>query len=278
MRWSGTPETKWTQSSRPSFVMTVLAWLSGRRLPMIVSSMWRSVRSLATASSRNLRPFIATSADAVVTRWPGRRSTLGDGKEELGVDAHRHDVELVEVDAVVGADVALRRLGHGHHAGHPLADLGLHLRERVPATLAEPLPRSAGVLELELAIDGDRVVDRLEDRPALLLQFQQAPAEGLVVVDEIEVVAPGAQMTPGPQAERHRFGEVAGAERDVFGDVGPVLPFPDAGLAHRVGVAPDVEAGSSISGTRSSRIGYGGPPRTSTWCPRSTSALLRWRT
>ena len=99
------------------------------------------------------------------------------------------------------------------------------------------------MFEFELAIDGDRVVDRLEDRPALLLQFQQAPAEGLVVVDEIEVVAPGAQMTPRSQTERHRFGEVAGAERDVFGDVGPVLPFPDARLAHRVGVAPDVEAG-----------------------------------
>ena len=99
------------------------------------------------------------------------------------------------------------------------------------------------MLELELAVDGDRVVDRLKDRPALLLQLEQAPTQCLVVVYEVELVAAVPEMAPCPQTEGHGFREVAGAERDVLGDVGPVLPLPDPWLAHGVRVAPDVEAG-----------------------------------
>ena len=62
------------------------------------------------------------------------------------------------------------------------------------------------------AVDRDRVVDRLEDRPTLLLQLEKAPTQRLVVVDQVEVVAASVQIAPGPEAERHRFGEIAGRE------------------------------------------------------------------
>ncbi len=52
----------------------------GLRRP--ITTRWtssRSVRSLAMASRRNFRPFMATSADAVVTRRPGTGRTSGSG-------------------------------------------------------------------------------------------------------------------------------------------------------------------------------------------------------
>ena len=49
--------------------------------------------------------------------------------------------------------------------------------------------RRLGVLELEAAVDGDRVVERGRARPAVALDAEQAVAEALVVVDEVEVVA-----------------------------------------------------------------------------------------
>ena len=80
------------------------------------------------------RPFIVTSADAVVMRRPGDALHAGDRPEQVGVDADGHDVHAV----------AGRRRGRGgcrskqfsdtvttrvDALGHP----GLHLGERVPA-------------------------------------------------------------------------------------------------------------------------------------------------
>jgi hypothetical protein len=48
---------------------------------MITSDTSRSVRSLAMASSRYLRPFMVTSAEAVVINRPGMRSTPGSGRK-----------------------------------------------------------------------------------------------------------------------------------------------------------------------------------------------------
>ena len=52
-------------------------------------------------------------------------------------------------------------------------------------------PRARGVLEVEVAVDGDRVVQRGEHRPAVVHHPEQAGAEALVVVDEVEVGAGG---------------------------------------------------------------------------------------
>ena len=78
IRSSGTPVTNSTWSSRPRRLIVSSLAPPGLRRP--ITTRWtssRSVRSLAIASSRNLRPFMATSADAVVTRRPGTGCTSG---------------------------------------------------------------------------------------------------------------------------------------------------------------------------------------------------------
>ena len=45
------------------------------------------------------------------------------------------------------------------------------------------------------------------------LDAEQAVAEALVVVDEVEVALAVAQRVPGPQREGQRLGERAGRER-----------------------------------------------------------------
>ena len=83
----------------------------------------------------------------------------GNGPEELGIDAHRHDVKPVERYAVVPVDVLLRRFGDGHHPRQTSGDLRLHSGEGIPPALTELLPQRACVLDLDLAIDGDGMVD-----------------------------------------------------------------------------------------------------------------------
>ena len=67
----------------------------------------------------------------------------------------------------------------------------LHPQEAVPASQREPAAEARRVREVELAVDGDRVVQRRGDRPAVLHHPEHAGAEALVVVDEVEVVAAG---------------------------------------------------------------------------------------
>jgi hypothetical protein len=57
------------------------------------------------------------------------------------------------------------------------------------------------------AVLGDRVVDGRDDREAGALQREQAGAEGLVVVDDVEVALPTAQDLRDAQAERQRLRE-----------------------------------------------------------------------
>ena len=64
--------------------MVASALLSGRGRPMTTSSASRSVRTLATASSRGTRPFMGTSALAVVMIRPGTRATAEQYREALG--------------------------------------------------------------------------------------------------------------------------------------------------------------------------------------------------
>ena len=100
------------------------------------------------------------------------------------------------------------------------------------------------MLDLELPVDRDGVVNGGEDRyPDLFLQQEQAPAEALVVVDQVEVAWALPQVGPGAHAERHRLREVARVERQGLGDVPHAFEFPDAGLAHREVVVVEVEAG-----------------------------------
>jgi hypothetical protein len=97
------------------------------------------------------------------------------------------------------------------------------------------------VLELEPAVDGDRVVDRGQHRE-VALDPEQPVAEALVVVDQVEVAPAVAQRVPRPQREGQRLRELPGRERRHLDEVGPVLQLPDPGHPHREVVVVDVEA------------------------------------
>ena len=56
---------------------------SGLGLPMTTSSISRSVRSLAAASSRGTSPFIGTSDDEVTMIRPGTGSTSAWGRKTV---------------------------------------------------------------------------------------------------------------------------------------------------------------------------------------------------
>ena len=99
------------------------------------------------------------------------------------------------------------------------------------------------MLDLEAAVDRDRVVDRGDDRQAHALDGEQAVAEGLVVVDDVEVVLAVPEVVPGPHGEGERLGERADAEGADLEPVLPVLQLPDARHPHREVVVVDVEAG-----------------------------------
>ena len=155
---------------------------------------------------------MATSADAVVTSRPGTDVDLGERLEQVGVDADGDDGHAVGVDLVVVDDVLEGVLRHRDDPLEAAGHLRLHVDEGVPAPQREPLVPALGGLHLEAPVDGDRVVDRAEDREAeLALDEEQAVAEALVVVDEVEVALAVAEVVPGPHREGERLGE--GAER-----------------------------------------------------------------
>ncbi len=161
--------------------------------------------------------------------------------EQIGVDADGDEAHAVDLDAHVGVDVVDRVLRHDDDARHLRGDLALHLDERVPATDRPALVPVLGVAHLELAVLGDRVVER-DDRGDLLLDLQDPVAEALVVVDEVELPATRAQFAGGARAERERLGERAGDELAVLEQVGAGLDLPESGEAAGEVLVERVEA------------------------------------
>ncbi len=151
-------------------------------------------------------------------------------------------------DQVVPADVVVGGLGHGDDAAQALGHAGLHLGEGVPARLGPALAGRLGVLHLQAAVHGDGVVDGAQHGQAVALHQQQAVAQALVVLDQVELVAAAAQVVPGPQGERQRLGEGAGGERGHLGPVPAVLELPDARHPHGEVVVVDVQAGQLHQG------------------------------
>ena len=155
-------------------------------------------------------------------------------RPELGrVHAHVDDVQPGGVDAVTGHDV-VEAAGRDRDdpvqaARHP----GLHRGEPVEPALREPLPRRRGVLGLEPAVDGDRVVDRAEDLQARPLHLEQPVPQALVVVDDVDPVR-GAGEKPGrPQGERQRLGEGGRGGDAVLEHVDPARQLRQPGHAER---------------------------------------------
>jgi hypothetical protein len=120
--------------------------------------------------------------------WWGRRSTPGQRLEEVGIHAHGHHEQLLGRHVVGSADVVVAVLGHRDDATQALGDSGLHLGEGVPAGFRVLLVGRLGVLHLDATVDRDRMVDRAEDGEAGLLDGEQAVAEALVVLHEVELV------------------------------------------------------------------------------------------
>src|SRR5262249_61542890 len=114
--------------------------------------------------------------------------------------------------------------------------------EAVPPAQCAALPRARGVLEIEVAIDGHRVVQGRQHRPTVFDELGQAGAERLVVVHDIEVGAPAPEEPPYSEAERVRLGKSGGAPDAELGDVDSRLELPGARKTERVLGAGAVEA------------------------------------
>ena len=151
-------------------------------------------------------------------------------------------MQLVRVHPEIGGDVGGRRRRDRQQlrnaAGHPL----LHLQEAVPPAHRRftPPPRRG---EVQHAIAGDRVVHGRHHGHAGLGDGQQADAQTLVVVHDVEVAAPIGQQARGTQAEGARLGEARRPHRGQFEQVDAVPDLAGMRDAERVGLAIHVEAG-----------------------------------
>ena len=182
IRCSGTPVTKETASSRPSWRMAS-RW-SRRRLALADHhEVGRAARCGAWPGLEQEGQALHGDVGAGGGDETARHRGHGEqGTEQVEVHAHRHDGHLGGIDAVVDRDVLERVLRHRDHA-QALRHPGLHVGERVPAPEGQALVPGLGVLDLEAAVDGDGVVDRASTgKPAA--GWPAAVAEALVVVDD----------------------------------------------------------------------------------------------
>ena len=222
---------------------------------------------------------MATSALAVVMSIPGLRVTPATGRNISG-STPTGTTCMRSVSTLWSAWMSLNEFSDTvmtllEAAGH----LGLHVDEGVPAAQVELLEEALGVLDLEAAVDGDGVVDRGDDREALALDGEQAEAERLVVVDDVEVVLAVLEVVPGPQGEGEGLGEGAEGEGADLDPVLPVLELPEAGLPHREVVVVDLAGWAARPAGRAGRArGTAGRRRPRRGGPGPTSALDRWRT
>ena len=147
---------------------TTTRWASGR-----------SVRTLASASSRKRRPLRATSAEAVVMIRPGTTATSGRGRNSsvstpTGTTCSRAGSTPNSRD-----DVRAGVLRHGDDprqaAGHPASACG---RSRTSGTWTNRSRRLRACSTLEAAVDGDRMVDRGQHRQAVAPPWPAARSPG----------------------------------------------------------------------------------------------------
>ena len=156
-------------------------------------------------------------------------------------------------------------------AGSRRATRHLHAQEPEPPPGGEALPGVGGVVEGELAVDGDRVVQRREERPAVVDQAEHARAEALVVVDEVELAPAAGQQPCGPGCEKasgspkpavHMTRELGRRRpgRGTRGGAGPGTgPGPGRGRGPGTGVKPDalVELRPGLAGEDLDRVAEG---------------------
>ena len=138
------------------------------------SSTSRSVRSLASASSSVATPFIGVSALAIATIRPGTRGSVG-GRNTSSTPRVITSIR----PGSTPKSLAMSRLELSETVRicwQPTGDLALHPQEGVPATHADLLAQR-GVRQVDPPVEGDRVVDRGDEREAHPLDVEHPVAD-----------------------------------------------------------------------------------------------------
>jgi hypothetical protein len=130
-------------------------------------------------------------------------------------------------------------------ARHAAGDATLHLHEAVPATDAALLALLGLVLHLERTVSCDGVMQR-DDRGQDLLDAEDAVAQALVVVDEVELALALLEHVEDPDAEAERLAERALQVREHLGSIALALDLPVAGEAAGIVVVPEIETGQLV--------------------------------
>ena len=133
---------------------------------------------------------------------PRHRGDVVEGAEHRVVDPDRHHRHPLRRHAHLRGDVPARVLRHRDHGRERTRHPYLHAEESEPAARGEALPRVRRVRKGQLAVDRDGVVQRRQQRPAVLDHAQHAVAQALVVVHDVELVAALRPAAGGPAANR----------------------------------------------------------------------------
>ena len=118
--------------------------------------------------------------------------------------------------------------------------------------------------QVELTVNGDRMVDRAKKRPAVTHHAEKAGPERLIVVHEIEIPEPGGQQPPRPQAERERFGEAGRAHEGELCGVDRRMELRRPWTRNGSGSLYKSRLGTPTKPTPFSSCGYGCPENTVT--------------
>ena len=244
---SGTGPVNRTASRSASRSSAASAGPPGRAVPTTVSRTGRSVRSLASASSRWTRPL---SGDVGAGDDQDRVGVAAAGRPAAGVNSSGSMPTGMTSIAVGGrgpcgwrcragefSDTVVTRVEPARPPGPACAVKRVPAAQRQPpaqrrARRPAPARRSMAIGWWTVATVGQPGAG----------QAQQPAAEGLVVVDDVELGGPGEQVPGGAQAEGQRLGEPGGAHGRPLGDVDPVAELRGPGRAERVGLAVEVQA------------------------------------
>src|SRR5665213_313224 len=189
---------------------------------MTIRSMSRSTRNLAIASRSGTRPFIGTSLLEVTIRRPFFFTTSLYGLKTLWSTPTGTTVSRSSATPIWALMSILELCDTVNTAGNCFTT---RLR----------------VIERDGTIDGDRVVQRLEERPALSMEFQDARAHALVVVHDVEVGAPRGQYLRNSLRVGEGFPEPRAHHDGELGDVGERRELASRGNAKWVRIAVQIE-------------------------------------
>ena len=154
-----------------------------------ISSRSRSVRSLANASSRVAMPFIGASALAIARIRPGTRGSVG-GWKPSSTPSSRTCIRAGSTPK----SLAMSRLdaSDGVRMKRACWATFFCIRRKPYQRLSRELaPRVLRRGDVDAPVEGDRVVDRGQERQPHLLDLEHPVAEHLVVVGDVEVVHVG---------------------------------------------------------------------------------------